>query len=278
VNFEERAVTFDCGAEALVGIVTVPASSTERGVLIVVGGPQYRVGSHRQLLLLSRDLAASGIPVMRFDNRGMGDSEGDMRRFDAIEVDLQVAIDAFLANVPRLREVVVWGLCGAASAALLYAYRDPRVSGLFLANPWVRTEDGLARTMIKRHYGPRLLDRTLWMKVLRGELNVVRALVDLARNVTRAVGAQRPAQDESFPERMAEGLTRFKGKVLVYLSGNDFTAREFEEICATSSRWKRALARADLEWRRLPQANHTFSTRAWRDDVNRWTREWVKSW
>lgn len=277
MNFEERAVTFDCGAEALVGIVTIPASPGERGVLIVVGGPQYRAGSHRQLLLLSRDLGANGIPVMRFDNRGMGDSEGDMRRFNAIEEDLRVAIDAFFANVPRLREVVVWGLCGAASAALLYAHGDPRVTGLFLANPWVRTDDGLAKTMLKRHYGPRLLDRKLWMKVLRGELNVVRALVDIARTVRRAVRSG-SAPDEPFPARMAEGLMWFKGKVLVYLSGNDFTAREFEDMCATSTLWQRAIARSDLEWRRLPEANHTFSTRGWRDDVNRWTREWVKSW
>jgi len=28
----------------------------------------------------------------------------------------------------------------AASAALFYAYRDPRVAGLVLVNPWVRTE------------------------------------------------------------------------------------------------------------------------------------------
>ncbi|KAB8057318.1 hydrolase 1, exosortase A system-associated, partial [Janthinobacterium violaceinigrum] len=58
----------------LVGILSLPAAPGPRGVLIVTGGPQYRVGSHRQFVLLARALAAQGVPVLRFDLRGMGDS------------------------------------------------------------------------------------------------------------------------------------------------------------------------------------------------------------
>lgn len=54
------------------------------GLLMVVGGPQYRVGSHRQFVLLARDLAAAGIPVFPFDYRGMGDSTGQARDFEGI--------------------------------------------------------------------------------------------------------------------------------------------------------------------------------------------------
>ena len=115
------------------------------------------------------------------------------------------------------------------------------------------------------------------MKVFKGELNIARSLADLGMMLVRAsTSRRRPSQ--RFPDRMADGLMQFRGKVLVYLSGNDFTAREFEEMCRTSSVWKRALARSDIQWRRLPEANHTFSIRRWRDDVNRWTLEWVKSW
>ena len=46
--------------------------AASRGMLIVVGGPQYRAGSHRQFTLLARDVAATGVPTMRFDYRGMG--------------------------------------------------------------------------------------------------------------------------------------------------------------------------------------------------------------
>ena len=76
MNFSEEAVVFPFAAEQLVGIVARPDTSSDCGVLVVVGGPQYRAGSHRQFLLLSRRLATEGYPTLRFDYRGMGDSGG----------------------------------------------------------------------------------------------------------------------------------------------------------------------------------------------------------
>ncbi|WP_229425323.1 hydrolase 1, exosortase A system-associated [Massilia sp. Se16.2.3] len=104
-------------------------------MLVVVGGPQYRAGSHRQFTLLARDLADAGIPALRFDYRGMGDSEGDLQTFEHVEDDLRAAIDRFFLEVPGMREVVLWGLCDGASAAAMYAPQDARVSGLVLLNP-----------------------------------------------------------------------------------------------------------------------------------------------
>ena len=76
MNFSEHAIAFDCVEEQLLGVVSLPAQASDIGVLVIVGGPQYRVGSHRQFVLLARYLAASGYPVLRFDVRGMGDSSG----------------------------------------------------------------------------------------------------------------------------------------------------------------------------------------------------------
>ena len=48
---EERALSFACGGEWLYGVLSLPAQAPQaarRGVLIVVGGPQVRTGSHRQ--------------------------------------------------------------------------------------------------------------------------------------------------------------------------------------------------------------------------------------
>ena len=125
------------------------------GVLIVVGGPQYRVGSHRQFLLLSRRLAAEGYPVMRFDYRGMGDASGAMRGFEQASADIGAAIEAFQRACPAVQRIVLWGLCDAASLALLYvdATQDDRIAGLAILNPWVRSEASLAQTHIKHYYG-----------------------------------------------------------------------------------------------------------------------------
>ena len=69
---EERALEFDCEGESLVGILSGARSGVRRGVLVVVGGPQYRAGSHRQFTLLARHLAEYGLPALRFDYRGIG--------------------------------------------------------------------------------------------------------------------------------------------------------------------------------------------------------------
>jgi hypothetical protein len=65
--------------------------------------------------------------------------------------------------------------------------------------------------------------------------------------------------------------------VLLILSGNDLVAQEFKDVVARSSRWQGLLAGERITRHDLPEANHTFSRREWRDQIARWTEMWVKS-
>jgi exosortase A-associated hydrolase 1 len=281
MQFEERVLAFGCGGDTLVGIASVPAEPCTRGVLIVVGGPQYRVGSHRQFALLARHLAAQGIAAMRFDVRGMGDSEGDERDFEGIQDDIRAALDAFVAALPGMRDVVLWGLCDGASAAALYAPGDARVRGLVLLNPWVRTDDGVARTRLKHHYRDRLHDPEFWRKLARGQFDYVGSIKSMLGLVRAAFGAGSRQQDgatASLPERMRQSLHAFGGQTLLVIGGADLTGREFCDVAGSTPAWKRLSSAPHVAWRRLEEADHTFSRRAWRDQVATWTAEWVVSW
>ena len=66
---------------------------------------------------------------MRFDFRGMGDSTGELRDFEEVNEDIGAAINAFQAHCPQLERIVLWGLCDAASASLLY-WDSTRTPGL----------------------------------------------------------------------------------------------------------------------------------------------------
>lgn len=280
IQVEERPFCFSCGDAELLGIAHLPASAANCGVLIVVGGPQYRVGSHRQFLLLARALAAQGYPVLRFDHRGIGDSEGSFLGFEALDADIAAAIDAFFAQVPVLKRVVLWGLCDAASAILFYANRDPRVGGIVLLNPWVRTEESEARTYLRHYYLQRLTERDFWRGVLAGRFRpgvALASLWDMARR-SRPTGKSGPPQHSApLPERMVGGLASFTGPVLLILSGRDLTAREFQDCAVKSERW-RELLRSDRVTRQdLEAADHTFSRKAWRDKICAWTVEWLRS-
>ncbi len=290
MDFVEQALSFRCHGSSLYGVLSLPEQPSPRGVLVVVGGPQYRTGSHRQFVLLARQLAAAGIPVIRFDYRGMGDSEGGVRSFADVNDDIRAAVDQFAMEVPAVKEVVIFGLCDAACAALFYAYRDPRVCGLVLANPWVRTSEGLAKTYLKHYYLKRLFERELWQKIRRGRFEYAKAARSLFRVLAtvssswlkKPRGALNTAgascdRDMSLPDRMLEGLRHFGGNVLFILSGNDLTANEFLNLIEESRNWKKSLNSPKVMCRTLPDANHTFSRRDWRDQVGLWTREWIGS-
>ena len=99
MNYTEEALVFECANDRLVGILNKPDSPGNTGVIVIVGGPQYRAGSHRQFVLLARHLSANGIATLRFDYRGMGDSSGDPVGFENAHEDVRAAIWAYDAIV-----------------------------------------------------------------------------------------------------------------------------------------------------------------------------------
>jgi exosortase A-associated hydrolase 1 len=277
VSHVEQPISFTCRGEILIGVLTRPAKLLSRtGVLVVVGGPQYRVGSHRQFLLLARQLAESGIATLRFDYRGMGDATGEMLGFESIHDDIDAAITCFFELQPDLQSVVLWGLCDGASAACMYAPSDARVSGLILLNPWVRTTAGEAKTYLKTYYRNRLLQKGFWRKLVKGEIELTRALTSFT-NLLRTARTRQSDTDEpaALPGRMLTALRSRELPLLFVLSGQDYVAREFEDLCATQEMWNRLLRNASVV--RLEKADHTFSTTEWRRSVAGTTVDWLYS-
>ena len=285
MKYAEQAIVFNCADCRLLGIATLPETPAEMGMLIVVGGPQYRAGSHRQFTLLARQLAEQGIASMRFDYHGMGDSEGDMRNFEAVDNDIRAAIDTLLKHVPELRRVAIWGLCDAASAALYYAHTDPRVGGLILLNPWVHTEASASRARLKHYYLSRLMQRSFWTKLLSGKIMLSNSVGDLTKSAYGGVATE-ASPDFSMPtdprhgspgyiDRMFDGLKCFRGEVLFILSGNDLTAQEFIALTQQDNRWKKLYRSPKISSETVKKANHTFSSQALRDQVATHTVQWV---
>jgi exosortase A-associated hydrolase 1 len=274
----EQALVFRCEGEQLLGVLHMPASTRYRlGVLVVIGGPQYRVGSHRQFLTLARALARAGYPVLRFDYRGMGDSDGSPRTFEHVAHDIRCAIDAFEKAAPELTGIVLWGLCDAVSAILMHAAEDERVQGLILANPWVRTERGEARAYVQRYYGQRLLQRAFWRKLLSGKVDIGAAMRSFLATLwaSRGSSAAASAAAEHYTEKMLRGLKSFSGPTLFLISGCDLTAAEFIALRSDDARWREALTRPGIEFAELARADHTFSQRADLDEAVRRSVEWL---
>jgi exosortase A-associated hydrolase 1 len=285
-SWREQPIIFECDGCRLIGIAAVPAKPVETGVVIVVGGPQYRSGSHRQFTLLARHLADEGIASFRFDYRGMGDSEGDMRNFEVVDADIRAAIDAFLKHVPSLSKVILWGLCDAASAALFYGHTDPRVNGLVLLNPWVHSEAGAAHVRLKYYYLNRFMQPSFWRKLLTGQVGTITSMQEIFGSIRQVAAnfiGRRPNKTEigddssalDFIARMLHGFKCFEGNILLILSGQDATAREFNHLITTNSDWVKASTSSKVTYFRIPDANHTFSNASWRQQVAVRTADWL---
>jgi len=283
--------TIACAGNELVAIVHRGAPDARRGVVIVVaGGPQYRAGAHRQFVSLARRLAARGYPVLRFDLRGMGDSSGEHVGYQQSAPDIRAAIDALVAEAPQLGEIVLFGECESASGILFYGYQDPRVKGMALVNPWVRTEEGHAEVILKHYYGQRLWSREFWRKVLSGGFEARASLKSFGRVLRGYLGVRRiralregdTGHDDfaalPLPLKTAAGLRRFAGPALILMSGKDYIAREFDEIARSSKAWEGLLEQPRILRRVLTDADHTFSREVWKVQVADWLAEWLESW
>lgn len=281
-SYVEQAKFFVASGNRLLSIIACPEEPVNTGVLILVGGPQYRVGSHRQFTLLARSLAESGVPSMRFDFQGMGDSEGDRRSFEESGVDIAAAIEEFGSQVPDVEKIVLWGLCDAASSAMMHAADHPEVAGLVLLNPWVQREEPSPEVTLLSYYGPFIATRDNWRRLLQGRVNLRDGLKGLFGDTARVLGRRlhalsRESSRLPFVKRMAQGLQAYRHRALIVLSEHDLTAREFALLSRGDPVWKSLVDSASVEQYSIADADHTFSSRKWRQEVERLTISWVKA-
>jgi pimeloyl-ACP methyl ester carboxylesterase len=133
----ETAWYIRSGTETLFAVYTSPASPpTDLGVLLAHSGPN-NFSAHRNGVwtAISRRLAREGIPSLRFDFAGTGESSGDfVLRLDGQPVaDATAAMDALRAA--GCRRLLVVGSCFGGIPSVLAAVARGDVAGMILVSP-----------------------------------------------------------------------------------------------------------------------------------------------
>jgi exosortase A-associated hydrolase 1 len=267
----EQALHFSVDTKQLIGILHPGVdASKDMAILIAVGGPQTRV-------------ADNGISSMRFDYAGMGDSEGIDADFMNVSDDIDAAVK-MLKQQSGANKVVIWGLCDAASSALIYAKKKncDDLAGMILLNPWVRSEQGEAKAIVKHYYLNRLKERAFWAKVFSFKFDIKSSLQSLSGNLLKMSVKKTDAQTknemkttgENYIEHMLEGLKTFDKPIMLIISGDDLTASEFIDLTESSKDWKGAVTAKVSQRVTITGANHTFSSQQWRNEVA--SLEWVR--
>ena len=75
--------------------------------------------------------------------------------------------------------------------------------------------------------------------------------------------------------KTATGLSRYKGRVLLLMSGNDYIADEFDEVTAASRAWDGLLTNPRVLRKDVAGADHTFSKKIWKDEASGAVVDWV---
>ncbi len=209
-------LTFDCEG-ALLG-ATLDEAEGGIGLVMAMGGSQARIGSHRMYERLSNSLKPHGVTSLRFDRRGVGDSEGEDPGFRGSAADLRAAAAELRRRCPGLRQIYGFGLCDGATALALFA-GEMGLDGLMLANPWlVEAEAGdPPAAAVRRHYRERLLSLEGWRRLLTGSVDIRK----LARGVAKIATRRGPT---SLAADVAAALARHRIPAHFILATGDATA------------------------------------------------------
>jgi exosortase A-associated hydrolase 1 len=254
-----QMITFGCEGARLAG--TLDESEKATGLLIVSGGNEIRSGAHAGQAAMAAHFAARGYPVLRYDRRGIGDSEGDNAGFESSGPDIAAAVVAFRKTAPHVTRIIAFGNCDAATALALYA---TGIDAIILANPWVieqaradgSTPPGAAA--VRARYWNRLKNPRSLIDLISGKID----LKKLAGGLTQAAQSQKPS---GLAARLAEALSASSIPTAILVAERDTTAMAFmaawKDQCFATVR-----ARSNVTVASCPTASHSFAdapSRSW---------------
>lgn len=286
----------------LFGILHEPATtSSDLAFILLSPGVKMRVGPNRLYLGLTNLLVRRGVPVLRFDCHGLGDSEGTLPEQQLRDVYGQIEVGRFVDDTIDAmnwmqqhlgtRRFVLSGLCGGAITGLLAAARDRRVAGLLAlgitpllaskaADPSRYMTTGQLHD-IGRSYLQKLLKPQAWMRLLtlRTDFRLLwRSLSRTLRGADAAAPVARPADDNASPLFPAAffHLLQSRQPMLLIFGGSDRLGFEFEEKFVARYRDRLAPLRDRYQTHTIAHANHVMSFREWQDEMVSVSDAWLQ--
>lgn len=240
-----RLLSFACESAALGA--SLDDAQGEIGLLMVTGGSQTRIGSHRMYERLAYALAREGISCLRFDRRGVGDSEGDDPGFRDSGPDMVAAADAFRREAPTVKRIFGFGLCDGGTALALHA-DAAGLDGIILVNPWLVEAESRepAPAAIRQHYRRRLADPREWGRLLTGGVDYRRLLKGAMKSLSRPLSP--------ISAQVAAALGRHGLPAEVILASGDATA-----IAAGNELKSSHFSGLNGELQTIETSSHTFA-------------------
>jgi pimeloyl-ACP methyl ester carboxylesterase len=295
----QETVSFPCEGYQLRGSLHRAAGSAEADTAIVIlnQGPLDRSGAHRLSIKYARRWATDGFPVLRFDARGVGDSEGDWAipedgapiklLYKNIEEgawtrDTHAAVEHICATTSA-RNVILAGCCGGAVSALHAAAEHPAVVGVIMVGmpvrPWADIGiDSIVASQVEHEakgYVKKLGKLNAWRRFFSGASDY-RVLWGIGSRYIREQMFGAP--DDRLKALNAAMLRSFRtvagsGKRMLFVfPENDYLWVEFRDLFLPTFD-----DRPPFDLQIIPGANHTFTEAVWQEQLFSILETWLQT-
>jgi len=208
-SFEEFPVWVPLGDDRMLGVVCAPDGELEDlGVVLLTGGNYTRTHRNGMWVRAARQLAAFGVPSIRVDYHGVGDSTGhvELELERPLVEDSNAACD-FLVRATGVSRLAVVATCfGGRGAMAVSAQRGDVISTTVLPVPIMVPAVRSAKAPLRRRVRGWIKSHEVGRRLLRNP-RVMRARVAVAER--RAT----PAMVVSPGFRKDSGLAAKKGRV-----------------------------------------------------------------
>jgi hypothetical protein len=275
VSYSEEPATFRCGDATLLGILSVPDSAHETGVVVIVGGPQYR-GRQPSPIRPARARASRTPDILCCASTIV--ESATVALPSGTSVPSPKTSDVQSTTCPALPGTATRRPLGAMRRCLGRAYLLAGNEGSTRRSHVPPQSMGALRRKLGGDARETLLQPPPNATPVLGQAGAGRdsaaGAAEFARSLRLAMRGKTPTP-QSYQQRMASAWASFDGSMLLILSGADLTAKEFLAQVGRGAMWAGALQRTDLARLDLPEADHTFSDTASRQAVEVSTLDWI---
>jgi alpha-beta hydrolase superfamily lysophospholipase len=242
VRVRESPIAISRGEDRLLGVLAEGDRSAPITAVLLNAGALRHIGPNRMWVETARRWAAHGVPTLRIDLAGIGDSDGDANSLERDEglyvpryVDQTIEVLDALCERGLPRRFVLAGLCSGAYWSLQAALEDERVAAAFMINPRALFWDWDVGAVRDARNIRKALRPATWGKLMSGQITRER-VATITRGVTVAL-ASLPARMRARSPARDDGADRLTGALdQLETSGTEllgvFTADEpvFEEL------------------------------------------------
>jgi hypothetical protein len=256
-NFQQKPVIIKNENQKMYGFLHLPPGrGKKRGIIMLHGFTGDKVGSHRMFVKIARRLCQHNFCVLRFDFRGSGESEGDFKEMTIKgEIsDAFAALDFFCRQKKvEANKIGVLGFSLGGCVAAYLAGGDKRIKSCLLLSPAANLRRifllNLGKVLYMKARGWEYFD---WRGNLIGrgvieEHSQINPLVKI-KNYQHHLLIIHGSKDEIIPFR--EGKRYY-----TLLKNRENTITEFHLV---------------------KEANHTYASKKWEDEVLEKTVAWFQ--